>query len=185
MSYRLVLTKNDQDGGRILGENVFIENLPSASDIFIFFYPSESFSMESLETWLRNYDKKIGVKIFVNMGRIGDRNYQRIVRHFEIKTLPVIIITGKDDIASIKDGNDSKTVYVKFEGGSLKNLERTISFVEKAVNLLIDDKIKEAQQQTREFLFSTIKDSILRTFQNIQEISVGLLDGTFKVIFKG
>ena len=96
MSYSLVHVKRQEARGRNLGENVYLDDLPNNSDVFVFYYPSTSAPYTELESKLRDYGRQTGGDVFINMGKVGDNKYREIVHDFDIGDLPVIVITGKD-----------------------------------------------------------------------------------------
>ena len=75
MAYSLVRVREQEDPKRVLGSNVYFDNLPADSSVFIFYYPNPGLYFGELETRVKTYGRQAGDKIFVNMGKIGDRNY--------------------------------------------------------------------------------------------------------------
>ena len=96
---------------------------------------------------LKNRLKEIGEKesgkdFFVHIGKIGGNDYDKMVTDFKIRQLPVIIITGKDTVATLRSqtsDSDDLTAYVRLDNEYLlKNIERTMGAVGEIVNLFVD-----------------------------------------------
>jgi hypothetical protein len=191
MAYSLVHSVNDPVSDRIIGENVYIENMPHDSDIFVFYYPSTSAPYTDLEDKLRAYGEKSEKAVFVNMSKVGGDKYSKIIKRFEIEGLPVIVITGRDTIAGLQtEDNKDKTVFVRLDKKNLlKDGGRTMEVVEEIVNLFMEGKISEAFRQAKASqhvaVLVRVKEIVSRLLTSIDEITIGLIDGSFKVKFKG
>ena len=146
MSYQLTL--NEPKGERAekaIGENVFLDNLWSAYKVFIFYYPG-AMPNEGLEEGLRRLGMVTGENLFVNIGRLDDPKFDEIARKFGVEGLPVIIVTGVDGIASLKDANDLSTTYVKLDNKDLlKDIRSSVECVQKLFILFIRGTISEAR----------------------------------------
>jgi len=192
MPYSLIRQRySDVPGrGRVLGENVYLDKIPQDSKIFVFYFPHESLSYSELEIKLRKYGKESENGIFVNMGKIGSSTYFKMVEDFEIVSLPVIIVTGVQEVAVIETNEGEKTVYAKIDNKTLLNSpNKTMETIAEIVNLFILKKFSLIPQRVRgaerKALLLKIKDQIFEVFRNIKEISFGLTDGVLTLKFNG
>lgn len=129
MSYKLVLSQHVNGTIRDIGENVFLDNLPEDYKVFLFYYPSAMLNVE-LENNLRSIGKLAGKNLFVNIGRLNDTKYTKIRNTFEIRELPVIVLTGIDALACIKHDGDYSTAYIRIDSKKLlSSVELTVKWV--------------------------------------------------------
>lgn len=185
----MVYTKNNTKPGRVLGENVYLDNLPHNSKVFVFYYPHEAVPYIELNDGLKSYGRNSGTDIFVNIGKIGVDQYSKMVKEFQIDPLPVIIVTGTLEVAAITSGTGGNTAFVRIDNKYLlKNSTRTMQILAQIVNLFIAGKIREASERARKVqqiaVLASFKDSLISIFKEIQEVTVGVSDGTFSVKFK-
>src|SRR5438094_408529 len=115
MAYQLVLSQGDGAkalGTKNLGEDVFLDDLSRDFKVYLLYY-SGAVPNEDLEARLRNLGKVTGNNLFVNIGRLGDPNYNKIKKKFAIKNLPVLLMTGVEELASAK--SEPATAYVRLD----------------------------------------------------------------------
>lgn len=145
---------------------------------------------EDLENKLRKFGNIIGKNLFVNIGRLNDPNYKKIASRFEIRDLPVIIITAIDGLASVKTERYYSTFFVDSKI-LLHSVDLTIKSIEQLFNLLIGVQISEALSQyrhdQRNAFLSKLKVVILNSLKVIakflsdRDISISLLEGKFEL----
>ena len=105
---------------------------------------------EDLENKLRKFGNIIGKNLFVNIGRLNDPNYKKIASRFEIRDLPVIIITAIDGLSSVKTERYYSTFFVRLDSKILlHSVDLTIKSIEQLFNLFIGGQISEALSQYR------------------------------------
>ena len=184
MAYSLVRIREQEDPKRVIGSNVYFDNLPAESSVFIFYYPNPGLYFGELEARMKSYGQQTGDQIFVNMGRIGDKNYSRLVNEFRIDPLPVVIITGRDTVAMGQTDIGLETAYVRIDNKSLfKNLDRALNILGQIVNLYLSGRIaegyKRAKNTQRTAILYSIKNSILAVLKSIEEISIDFVSGGF------
>lgn len=196
MSYQLILAEPVDKGKEVgqakdIGENVFFEGLSVEYKVYLFYYPSVM-PNEDLENKLRNLGEITGKNLFVNIGRLNDPNYSKIKKKFEITNLPVIIMTGIDEVASIEDGIYYSTAYVRLDNEKLLNsTDLTIKSLERLFNLFINQEIiealKQAKKDGRNAIVSYIKDRMnvvlkgLGRYFSERDIAVSLFEGKFEL----
>lgn len=145
---------------------------------------------DDLENKLRKFGNIIGKNLFVNIGRLNDPNYKKIASRFEIRDLPVIIITAIDGLASVKTERYYSTFFVDSKI-LLHSVDLTIKSIEQLFNLLIGVQISEALSQyrhdQRNAFLSKLKVVILNSLKVIakflsdRDISISLLEGKFEL----
>jgi hypothetical protein len=70
---------------------------------------------------------------------------------FEIRNLPVILMTGIDGIASLRDDKHLSTAYVRIDNEErLKSVDSTLKCVQMIFNLFIGGEILEAINSSKE-----------------------------------
>jgi hypothetical protein len=186
LPYQLVLSEPTGKKAKVVGENVFLNNLPVTSRVYLLYY-SGAVVNRDLESRLRKFGKDTGTNLFVNIGKLNDPNYRKIVTKFAIKSLPVIIITGIDELASAK--TEPSTAYVKLDSKNLLNSpDSLMDCVQKVFNLYIEGKVSKAMSQggRTEFL-SNLKRIVMIPLRGIKgfleerDITVSLITGTFSL----
>ena len=147
---------------------------------------------EDLEHKLRKFGNIIGKNLFVNIGRLNDPNYKKIASRFEIRDLPVIIITAIDGLSSVKTERYYSTFFVRLDSKILLHSgDLTIKSIEQLFNLFIGGQISEALSQyrhdQRNAFLSKLKVVILNSLKVIakflsdRDISISLLEGKFEL----
>lgn len=164
MSYQLVLSERVEETTRDVGENVFFDNLPSDSEVYLFYYPGAMPNKE-LESKLREFGNNTGKNLFVNIGRLNDPNFKKIVNNFGVKDFPVIIVTANSRLAS--HPIEFETAYVKLDSKKVLN----------STDLTIDCAQKL-------FLLTRLNGVISSVLKGV-EFSISLLGGKMEVKWKG
>jgi hypothetical protein len=147
---------------------------------------------EDLENKLRKFGNIIGKNLFVNIGRLNDPNYKKIASRFEIRDLPVIIITAIDGLSSVKTERYYSTFFVRLDSKILlHSVDLTIKSIEQLFNLFIGGQISEALSQyrhdQRNAFLSKLKVVILNSLKVMakflfdRDISISLLEGKFEL----
>lgn len=185
MGYRLILYELDKMTKKI-GENVFLNNLPSDSEVYIMYYPGAMPDKE-LENRLRNLGESSGKNIFVNIGRLNDPSFKMIVNKFTIKSFPVIIVTANSRLAS--HPVIFETAYVKLDSKRLlRNLDLTIDCIQKLFLLFLQEEISEALKQPgiydHEATIARLNGIVAGVLKNV-EFSIEMLGGKLGVKCQG
>lgn len=183
-------TENGQlnifDKAKDVGENVFFSNLPSNYKVYLLYYPSAR-SNEDLTDVLRNLGDMTGENLFVNIAKLNDPNYNKIVNIFKISAFPTIIITANNKLAS--SPMEDSTAYVKIDNKKLLDSpDITIECIEKIFNLFIQGEITKAinKQRGSENIF-WIKELInntlggLKGFLSQWDISFSFIVGKLEI----
>ena len=191
MSYILVRTEKPGEGQvtKDSGENVFLADLPAEYKVYAFYY-SGAIRNEALATRLRELGRTTGNNLFVNIGTLGDPDYEEIERLFAIKDLPVIVITALSTLASPAD--EYLTSFARLDNKHLLDSpDRATKCVEQLFNLFIQGKIREAVsnarwQQRKEALI-VVGNAIAAAFKPVgdlifkRDISISVLEGKFEL----
>jgi hypothetical protein len=191
MTYNLVLSELTDGVTRAIGEDIFLEDLLSDYKVYLFYYSGAMPDLD-LEVGLRNLGNRTGKNLFINIGRLDDPRYDIIRDKFKIRDLPVIIVTGVDGLASLKDEDYSPTVYVRIDNKDLINSATlTVSCIERLFNLFIGREIFEALNQakkdSREASISHIKIKMVGALRQLgkflweKDINVSLLEGKLQI----
>lgn len=186
MSYQLVLTEFSDEITRDVGENIFFNDLPSEYQVYVFYYPGTRLNKD-LASKLRDLGTITGRNLLVNIARLDDPNYKKIVNMFKIRTFPTIIITAIDKLAS--PPSEYSTAYVKIDNKRLLNSpELTFECVQKMFNLFIDGKISEAiREKRREVRVTRIKGILndalkgMRDYLKERDISFSFITGKLEL----
>jgi hypothetical protein len=185
LSYQLVLSKPEEGGKKAVG-SVFFDNLPSDSKVYLLYYPGPMPNKE-LENRLRQFGKKTGKNLFVNIGTLEDPKLRDIAKEFDINRYPVIIVTANAELAS--HPVEYETAYAKLDSERVLNSpDLAIDCLQKLFALFIQGKIAEALRQPGKYdqkaFLSRLKDSISNALKGI-EFSVSLFGGKLEVKRKG
>jgi hypothetical protein len=193
MSYQLVLIEKPTPAvagkPRDVGENVFLNNIPSNYKVYLFYYPG-SMGNDALEGGLRKLGEKTGHNLFVNIGQLDDPDYDTVTTRFEMKTLPAIVITAVSDLASLN--NEYLSAYARLDSKQLlKSPEKTLQCVLEIFNLFLQGKVSEAlahaQSRQRAELLKRLGGLItdvlkpLLKFIDERDISFSLFEGKFEL----
>lgn len=189
MPYRLVLSEHVEEKTKDVGENVFFDDLSSDYKVYMLYYPG-AMPNQDLENKLQSFGTITGANLFINIGRLNDPNYEKIRNKFNIKKLPVIIVTAIDELASAP-GNFS-TAYVRIDSKNLLNSpDRLMECLQKLFNLFIGGKISEAMSEFKKdklnVLISQLKNMLTHAIKEIWEfiderdISVSWIEGKFEL----
>jgi len=180
MSYQLVLYESMKEITKEVGENIFFDSLPSDSEVYLLYYPGAMPNKE-LENRLRDFGNNAGKNLFVNIGRLNDPNFKKIVNKFNIENFPVIIVTADSRLASL----EFETAYVKLDNKNLLNSsDLAIDCAQKLFLLFIQEKISEALRQPdvydRKVIISRLNGVISTVLKGI-EFSASLFGGKLEV----
>jgi len=189
MSCQLVLTERPSEGGKRLGENVLLDDIPVDCKVYVFYYPGEMRDT-ALEKRLRGLGKITGKNLFVNIGGLNDPKLGEIQKRFAIRKYPVIVLTAIDTLASLP--SEYLTAYVRLDSKHLLDSpDRAMECLQELFNLFIQGKVSEAiarakwrqradlLAQTGNFFISALKgigDFILDT-----DISVSFVEGKLEL----
>jgi hypothetical protein len=189
MSYQLILNepkKKNQKGTKAVGERVLFNDLPTGSKTYLLYYPPFTNRNMELESKLREFGKDADKNVFVNIGTLGDPNFDLLATKFGgFSDLPVVIITGNPEVASHPDKFEK--TFVKFEGKTFNSPDLAIECMEKVVLLFIQGRFAEALRQpgkyNRKALLSSLRAVILSGLRGLKgiEFNVGLLGVKFEL----
>lgn len=174
-----------------IGENVFIENLSSGYNVYVFYYPGMS-QDEELEGKLGKLGLEEGNNLLVNIVKLHDPAYKKMTSTFGITKFPAIIVTGSEGIASLKSETEFATVYVRLDSNDLlQDSDRTIETITQIFNLFnsgrIADTLQKGIHEKPDAIKSNIRSDIVNTLKHIKkfisdkDIEVSLLDGKFEL----
>jgi hypothetical protein len=188
MPYELILDETEQNGAKDVGDNVFLANLPADFPVYAFYYPAEM-PDDELETLLRKLGDRTGTNLFVNIGRLNDPQFDKLVRVFQIKSFPSVIMTARGDLAG--SDHDMLNAYVKLDGRLLANPERAIKFIEGLYLLFLKGDVAKAIRKAGHKNFTelarTVGKFVLTALTQIgtyivdHDFSVSLVQGRFEV----
>jgi len=144
-SYQLVFTEYIDEITKDVGENIFFDDLPSDYQVYLLYYPGIE-QNEDLTSKLRDLGEIAGRNLLVNISKLDDPNYRKIVKKFGIRKYPTIIITAIENLAS--PPGEYSTAFVKIDNERLlQSSDLAFECVQKIYNLFIDDKISEAMRE--------------------------------------
>jgi hypothetical protein len=189
MPFKLVLTQRGVPDIKDVGENIFFQNLPTEYKVYAFYYSGSTLN-EKLEDRLRELGETTGGNLLVNIGRLNDPHYSKIVEQFDIKQYPVIVVTGMDVLASTPD--EYRTAFARLDSKYLlSSPDRTVQCVERLYNLFLQGKVSDAISQAKSSerraivssLTSCLVDGLkgLAGFVAERDISVSLAEGKFEL----
>jgi hypothetical protein len=195
MSYRLILKEITNEVTRDVGENIFLDQIPDDYKVYTLYYPG-SMPDKNLEDHLRNLGNMTGKNLYINIGRLNDPNYNKIRNKFQIKNLPVIIITAIEGLASIKTETYFSTAYVKIDNKHLINsVDLILKCIERVFNLFIGGAISEALKQVRhdyrDAIVTELRGIMTNALKGIGEyisdmdITISIIEGKFELKHTG
>jgi hypothetical protein len=188
LSYQLVLQETEQETMKAVGENVFLANLSAEFPVYAFYYPSEMPDLD-FEELLRKLGERTGNNFFINIGRLDDPQFDKIVRKFDITSFPSLILTAVADLAAPE--NDLMNAYVRLDGRLIAEPKRAIKFVEDLYLLFLRGEIAQAIKRTNrrnkteltravgQYILTAL--SKVGTFAAERDISVSILQGRFEL----
>jgi len=190
--YQLIL--NEPKRGlpdRDVGENVFLDDLQPVYKVYLFYYPG-ALPNEDLEIKLKDFGESAGKNLFVNIGRLNDPKYGKICSTFEVRGLPVIIMTGLESLAAMKVDGHFSTVYVRLDNKELfRTVDSTIKCVQRLFNLFNEGDISKILYQAKHdqstAIISNLKSSILNVLKEAwhllqdRDIAISFIDGKFEL----
>jgi hypothetical protein len=193
MSYNLILAEQPDDqtrSGRAVGEeNAVLRNLTNEFKVYAFYYPS-AVTDDALEHRLRELGQRTGKNLYINIGGLGDEDYNTVTQLFRIDSLPVIVITALDSLAS--PPGEYLTAFVRLDSRNLLNSpDDTIQCIEQIFNLFLQGNVAKAIAQAktseRMALLSHLGTWFLQAFRSMgnfiakSEITIDVLNGKFEI----
>lgn len=189
MSYSLVLAE-EPSGARDVGENVFLADLSDEYQVFAFYYPS-AMRDEQLEAALRSLGELTGKNLFVNMGKLNDPSYGKIVKRFEIRTLPAVVVTATSDLAGDPDANANAFIRLD-DDRLLSDPDRTLRLLQEIYSLFVSGDVARAMSRVSwvertegiRALAKRIADGLrhLANFVAERDIKVSIVEGSFELV---
>ncbi len=186
--------KGDPSLGAARGvTRVFFSDLPEDYKVFLLYYRA-AMPNRLLEQKLTEFGKNTGKNLLVNLGSAADPSYNLVVKRFNIKQFPVIIMTAVPELAC--PAGADLTAYAKLDNKELlKSPDRTIDCAEKLFNLFIQGKVAEAVSKAKWSERSALIGAVLTVlgdglkavggFIANRDISVSVLEGKFELKHSG
>jgi hypothetical protein len=185
MSYSLVLTEPSRGTARNTSDNVLFSDLPADYKVYLFYYPG-AMRDEAIDRCLRDFGDEGGDNYLVYIGKLSDPSYAQLVNRFELKSLPVVVVTATADLASIPEAEDS--AFIRIDSKQiLSSPEQLTDLLQKLVNFFLQGKIEEAAglpgSSQRRLIASRIFDTFSRIVRYVSEtdISIGLFGGKLEL----
>jgi len=185
MPYQLILQEAEEEATKAVGENIFLANLPAEFPVYALYYPAEMPDYD-FENLLRTLGGRTGDNLFVNIGRLDDPQFDRIVRKFEITTLPALVLTAVADLAAPDD--EFMNAYVRLDGRLIAKPDRAIKFVEDLyLQGEIAQAIKRTSRNTKTELARAVGRHIIAALGKVgnfvaeRDWSVSILQGRFEI----
>ena len=188
----------EQSGGargaaKAVGDHVLFANTPPDCKVYVFYYPGTMQSRDAEEA-LRRLGEIAGLNLFVNLGQLDDPQYDWIASRFQIRNLPVVIITGAASLASAE--GESVTAYVRLDDKKLLSSgEKTGECVQELYNLFIRGEVAQAvslaKGMRRAEMIRSIGDFLTRALKPVGtylaglEISYSLIEGKLTLKSQG
>ena len=195
MSNNLIFknTKIKLEGERDFSESMLLQDISEKYKVFLLYYPAVARNFE-LEDKLKELGESSGKNLLVNIGSIGDDDYNVANALFDIEKTPVIVMSAVSEFAHSSEENT--TAYIKFDDERLlNNTDLTIKAVDNMFNLFLSGKIREAILETKShekkakinFITNRIIEGLKGVYDVIKgfEITISLLDGQFEISHSG
>jgi hypothetical protein len=190
VKYSLSLTTDEPGITRDIGENVFLSDLSDEYPVFAFYYPS-AMPDEDLEAALRNLGDLTGKNLFVNIGKLNDPSFSKIVLAFDIHDYPVVVVTATSDLAGALA--DNVNVYVRIDDKHvLSDPARAVELVQEIYTLFLRGEIAKAisriKTKERTELIRAVAKRIgsglrhLAGFVADRDFKVSLVEGSFEMM---
>jgi hypothetical protein len=194
MTFEIVLTDAESKGPTTAGayrgvSRRFFTDLPTDYKVFLLYYRA-AMGNQDLEDKLTELGESAGNNLLVNLGSVSDPNYNLIVKRFDIKKFPVIILTAVADLASPNNGD--LTAYAKLDNEHLlSSPEKTVECAERLFNLFIQGKVAGAISTAKWTQRAELAGAISHVFVDAlkavagfiasRDLSVSVLEGKFEV----
>jgi hypothetical protein len=188
--YSLTLVTDEGVGiTKDIGENVFLSDLSDEYQVFAFYYPPPM-PDEDLEAGLRSLGDLTGRNLLVNIGKLNDPSFAKIVKAFDIHDYPVVVVTATSDLAGARE--DDVNFYVRIDDKRvLSDTARTVELVQEIYTLFlrgdIADAISKVKSKERAELIRAVARRIgsvlhhLAGFVADRDFKVSIVQGTFEM----
>jgi len=188
--YSLSLKREEGPGiTKDIGENVFLDDLSDEYRVFAFYYPP-AMPDEDLESGLRGLGDLTGENLFVNIGKLNDPSFAKIVKAFDIHDYPVVVLTATSDLAGA--GEEGVNVYVRIDDKRvLEDPARAVELVQEIYTLFlrgeVADAIAKAKSNERMELVRAVAKRIgaglskIAGFVADRDFKVSLVEGSFEM----
>jgi hypothetical protein len=185
MPFSLVLSNPGAETTKAIADDVILADVPADYKVYIFYYPG-AMPDAAVEKQLRTLGEQSGDNLYVLIGRLNDPQYAKFVNLFDIKSLPVVIVTANADLASIPE--DDNSAFIRLDGRQLlRTPDQLIDCLQTIVNFMLQGKIEEASRQPgtsqRRMVASRIFDSLKGLVRYVSEtdIAVALFGGKLEL----
>jgi hypothetical protein len=191
VTHSLVLrTVPETEVTKDIGENVFIRDLSADYKVFAFYYPS-AMKNEELEAALRGLGDLTGKNLFVNIGKLNDPDFDRVVKMFEIDQYPVVVVTAIGALA----GPEGATVssFVRLDNSRiLADPGRAVALLQEIYGLFlrgdIADAISKVEWRQRSEFVRAVAGAITRGLRALggfvaeRDLKISLVEGSFELV---
>jgi len=194
VSHSLVLrTSPDPAVTKDIGENVYLSELSDEYAVFAFYYPAAMHD-EELEAALRALGDLSGKNLFVNLGRLDDPSFRTIVKTFDIRRYPVVVVTATNDLAGVE--GEYLTAFVRLDEPRLvADPTRLVALVQEIYGLFLRGDIaaamSKAKHKQRLEVVRAVAASIGRALRGLvgfvadRDVKVSLIEGSFELTKSG
>jgi hypothetical protein len=122
-------------------------DVPTNCDSYVFYVPG-MIEYEELKKTLLQHGEKTGTNLFVGAWRLDAEDLKAVLRKFDVKDSPAVIIFGNPLIAT--DGKSMKTVYARIDNKRLLNdLPKAVESINGTSNLFMRNEFKRAMTEAR------------------------------------
>jgi len=192
MPYSLVLREPGEEGSKSVGENIFLDDLPTTFPVFGFYYPAEMPDAR-LESALRGLGERAGENLLINICRLDDPQLPKVVKRFEISSFPSLVLSATADLAAPPD--EFLNAFVRLDNRLLADPERATRLIESLYLLFLKGEIAQAIRlatwKNRQELATAILQKVAGVLGRIggfladRDFSVSLIEGRFEMTKSG
>ncbi len=145
----------------VVPELKLASEVPNDCKTYVFYVPG-MIDYQTLKDALQKYGGAAGKNIFVGLWRLDAEPYQEILRYFNIRKGPAVVISGKS-IFSTDEQQPPQTAFARIDNPKLLNdLPKVSECITETCNLFIEGKIKEALSNARKDQFNASLGQYLR-----------------------
>jgi hypothetical protein len=182
-------TAPSPDVTKDIGDDVYLRDLSDEYKVFAFYYPS-AMRDEALEEALRALGGLTGKNLFVNIGKLDDPSFDKIVGAFGIDRYPVVVMTATTELAGA-DG-EHLTAFVRIDEGRLVNdPSRLVVLLQELYGLFLRGEIaaamSKAKKKQRVEIVRAVGATIARALKSLggfvadRDVKISLVEGSFEL----
>lgn len=187
MTYAFILKELTEKGSRGLDEKHFLDGLLYDYKSFILYFPGIQRDNKFEERLTASLMDK-GYDTLFNIKPVTDPNFQLIATTFNIRKVPIVIITAKSDYSLLEYRGHFASIYFKLDKDNIDNPSKAVDTVMKIRELFVNRTIYNIIQQNNkvELPISIIKTNIIKAITQLvpvenNAISVYFADGKFEI----